>query len=181
MSAAKCQLNEAEKKLLKEKQARGVTVVGIDLAARVIQVCYLQKNGTLCNKSKTRDEFIKFLEEPPFTGKILAGIEACGSCNFWARKIKALGHDCKVMPAFQIKAFLSLDTKTDKVDALAILKAVMSVSIKEIGIRDEKNQVLMQLLTAREQLIKQKVQIQNARRAVLYENNVVTRNSHCII
>ena len=38
MSAAKCQLNEAEKKLLKEKQARGVTVVGIDLASRVIQV-----------------------------------------------------------------------------------------------------------------------------------------------
>ena len=33
MSAAKCQLNEAELKLLKEKQARGVTVVGIDLAA----------------------------------------------------------------------------------------------------------------------------------------------------
>ncbi|MBU5881358.1 transposase, partial [Vibrio cholerae O1] len=64
------------------------------------------------------------------TGKILAGIEACGRCNFWARKIKALGHDCKVMPAFQIKAFLSLDTKTDKVDALAILRAVMSVSIK---------------------------------------------------
>ena len=58
MSAAKCQLNEAEKKLLKEKQARGVTVVGIDLAARVIQVCYLQKNGTLYNKPKTRDEFI---------------------------------------------------------------------------------------------------------------------------
>ena len=169
MSAAKCQLNEAELKLLKEKQARGVTVVGIDLATRVIQVCYLQKNGTLYNKPKTRDEFIKFLEEPPFTGKILAGIEACGSCNFWARKIKALGHDCKVMPAFQIKAFLSLDTKTDKVDALAILRAVMSVSIKEIGIRDEKNQVLMQLLTVREQLMKQKVQIQNARRAVLYE------------
>ena len=64
MSAAKCQLNEAEKKLLKEKQARGVTVVGIDLASRVIQVCYLQKNGTLYNKPKTRDEFIKFLEEP---------------------------------------------------------------------------------------------------------------------
>lgn len=119
MSAAKCQLNEAELKLLKEKQDRGVTVVGIDLAARVIQVCYLQKNGTLYNKPKSRDEFIKFLEEPPFTGKILAGIEACGSCNFWARKIKA---------------FLSLDTKTDKVDALAILRAVMSVSIKEIGI-----------------------------------------------
>lgn len=40
MSAAKCQLNEAEKKLLiKEKQARGVTVVGIDLATRVKIVC----------------------------------------------------------------------------------------------------------------------------------------------
>ena len=115
MSAAKCQLNEAEKKLLKEKQARGVTVVGIDLAARVIQVCYLQKNGTLYNKPKTRDEFIKFLEEPPFTGKILAGIEACGSCNFWARKIKALGHDCKDMPAFQIKAFCNYSEPSPKI------------------------------------------------------------------
>ena len=45
MSAAKCQLNEAEKKLLKEKQDRGITVVGIDLAARVsTQYALLQVN-----------------------------------------------------------------------------------------------------------------------------------------
>lgn len=56
MSATLCQLNKAEKKPLNEKQAREVTVVGINLAVRIIPVCFLQKNGSLYNKSKIRDE-----------------------------------------------------------------------------------------------------------------------------
>ncbi|MDY6466703.1 MAG: hypothetical protein SPK65_08925, partial [Succinivibrio dextrinosolvens] len=42
-------------------------------------------------------------------------------------------------------------------------------SVRTIRARDEENQTLMNLLAAREQLIKQQTQSLNAQRAMLYE------------
>ena len=33
----------------------------------------------------------------------LVGIEACGTAHYWAREIKALGHEVRLMPASYVK------------------------------------------------------------------------------
>ena len=46
----------------------------------------------------------------------LVAMEACGSSHYWARTIRALGHEVKLLPAQHVKAFLLRD-KTDAMDA----------------------------------------------------------------
>lgn len=82
------------------------------------------------------------------------GIEACGACNYFARFITACGHEVKVMQAEKLKKFGGID-KTDKIDALNILKGAFNPSVKNISYRSEENQSLMNLFTTRDQLSKQ--------------------------
>ena len=46
----------------------------------------------------------------------LIGMEACGGAQHWARKLIALGHVVKLLPAQQVKAFVC-GNKNDVADA----------------------------------------------------------------
>ena len=173
MNVAKCRLSEGELNLINMQVAQGLVPVGVDLAARVFQVCYYDLDKKVVkNFQLTREKFFDFLRNPPFEQKMLVGFEACGACNYCAREIKALGHQYKIMPTKAIKAFLQL-AKTDKIDALGIFKGTFTPSINTISARDEQNQTLLNLLGIREQLSKQLVQTGNNQRAMLYELGVV--------
>jgi len=161
-------LSEGEMQLYELHIGNGLVPVGVDLAARTFQVCYLTEKHQLKNKSLSRKDFLEFLSNPPFDKPMLVGFEACGACNYFARFIAEHGHKYKIMQAKAIRSFLSLN-KTDAIDALGIFKGVLCPSIKTVTARDEENQVLMNLLTIREQLIKQNTQSTNAQRAMLYE------------
>jgi transposase len=172
MASNNNQLNQGELTLYSMLISQNVVPVGVDLAARVFQVCYLTEKQQLKNKSLSRDAFLNFLKSPPFSKPMLVGFEACGTCNYFARLVKSLGHRYKIMPPSAIKSFLGLQ-KSDKIDALGIFRGALCPSIKSIKARDEENQVLMNLLTTREQLLKQQTQSLNAQRAMLYELGVV--------
>ena len=161
-------LSEGELQLYELHIGNGLVPVGVDLAARTFQVCYLTEKHHLKNKSLNRKDFFEFLTNPPFDKPMLVGFEACGACNYFARFIANHGHKYKIMQAKAIRSFLLLN-KTDAIDAVGIFKGVLCPSIKTVTARDEENQVLMNLLTIREQLIKQNTQCTNAQRAMLYE------------
>ncbi len=161
-------LNEGELSLYSMLISQGYVPVGVDLAARVFQVCYLTDKQKIKNKALSREAFLDFLNNPPVSQPLMVGFEACGGCNYWARFIENLGHKYRIMPAASIRAFLGLQ-KTDKIDALGIFKGTICPSVRTISARNEENQTLMNLLAAREQLIKQQTQSLNAQRAMLYE------------
>ena len=108
-------LNEGELSLYSMLISQGYVPVGVDLAARVFQVCYLTEKQKIKNKALSREAFLDFLKSPPFSQPLMVGFEACGGCNYWARFIESLGHKYKIMPAASIRAFLGLQ-KTDKID-----------------------------------------------------------------
>ena len=161
-------LNEGELSLYSMFISQGYVPVGVDLAARVFQVCYLTDKQKIKNKALSREAFLDFLNNPPVSQPLMVGFEACGGCNYWARFIENLGHKYRIMPAASIRAFLGLQ-KTDKIDALGIFKGTICPSVRTISARNEENQTLMNLLAAREQLIKQNTQCTNTQRAMLYE------------
>ena len=161
-------LSEGELQLYELHIGNGLVPVGVDLAARTFQVCYLTEKHHLKNKSLNRKDFFEFLTNPPFDKPMLVGFEACGACNYFARFIANHGHKYKIMQAKAIRSFLLLN-KTDAIDAVGIFKGVLCPSIKTVTARDEENQVLMNLLTIRERLIKQNTQCTNTQRAMLYE------------
>ena len=57
--------------------------VGVDLAARVYQVCYFDENGQDQNICYTKEQFKLFLENPPRKPLFIA-MECCSGCNYWA-------------------------------------------------------------------------------------------------
>ena len=56
------------------------TIVGVDLAKRVIQVCIYANKTVRSNKEMTPNEFTEFLaQSKPMT----IVFEACGTSNYW--------------------------------------------------------------------------------------------------
>ena len=82
MASIHNQLNQGELALYSKLSSQRVIPVGVDLAARVFQVCYLTEKQQLKNKSLSRDAFLDFLKSPPFSKPMLVGFEACGACNY---------------------------------------------------------------------------------------------------
>jgi transposase len=96
----------------------------VDIYSRVRRACL--KDGMSAraaalyfNKDrKTIAKLLAFFENLP---PCVVGIEACGSSHHWARTLRKLGHDVRLMPANYVKPYVKRG-KTDAVDAEAIAK-----------------------------------------------------------
>mgnify|MGYP001822811294 FL=1 len=72
-----------------------ITTIGVDLAKTVFQVHGMNAHGkTVVRKRLSRDKFLTFFANLP---PCLEAMEACGSSNFWARHLQALGHDARLI------------------------------------------------------------------------------------
>lgn len=170
MKAARFTADEIER--VAYLTSKGYLPVAVDVASRVFQVCYYDLGAKhIKNYQLSRVKFFEFIDDTQ-TPRKLIGIEACGSCNYLCRYIEEHNHKCHILLAQKVKAFLHLD-KTDRIDALGILKALITPSMQHIPARTQENQYLLNLITVREQLNKQFVQTVNAAHAFLYESGVV--------
>ena len=96
-------------------------MIGLDMAKSVFQVHGVDASGgswfrSGCARSEVTSSSAKL---PP----ALVGMEACGSAHYWGRKLRALGHEVRLIPAAYVKAFVQRN-KTDARDAAAICAAV---------------------------------------------------------
>ena len=66
------------------------TIIGIDLAKHVFQVCMVTPQGTLkTNTTVARGKLLALIARQP---PALIFMEACGGAHDWARRFCALGH-----------------------------------------------------------------------------------------
>lgn len=73
-----------------------ITTIGLDLAKNVFQVHAVDSDGTVVvRKQLGRNKVLPFFVELP---PCLIGMEACGSAHHWARELKLLGHEVRLMP-----------------------------------------------------------------------------------
>ena len=74
---------------------KGITV-GLDIAKHVFQVHGVDVEGTVVFRRKLkRSEVLDFFDKLPGS---LIGLEACATAHYWARQIRALGHEVRLMP-----------------------------------------------------------------------------------
>ena len=79
-----------------------IVTIGLDLAKHVFQV-----HGVDVNDKVTFNKPLRRAQMLPFFAKLapcLIGMEACASAHYWARELKKLGHDVRLMPAKDVKA-----------------------------------------------------------------------------
>jgi transposase len=104
-----------------------VTTIGLDLAKHVFQVHGVDAEGaTVLRKQLRRAQVLTFFSRQP---RCLVGLEACATAHYWARELRALGHEVRLMPAQYVKAYVKRN-KNDAADAAAICEAVMRPTMR---------------------------------------------------
>ena len=127
------------------------TVVGIDIAKRVFQLHWIDRDtGEIVSLQLKRE---KFLEHFANRAPCLIGMEACGGSQHWARKLAALGHQVKLMPAKAVRPFVG-GNKSDVHDARAIWTAVQQPGSRRSRSRPREQQAIPALHRMRSQLVK---------------------------
>ena len=78
-------------------------IIGVDLAKRVFHLHDTTMTGEVKFRKKlTRKQFRRFMTEQL---ACVVVFEACASANYWARKMAALGHEARLIPAQYVKPF----------------------------------------------------------------------------
>src|SRR6202162_3895260 len=90
----------------------------------------------------------------------LIGMEACATAHYWARELRKLGHELRLMPAKDVKAYLKRN-KNDAADAEAICEAVRRPTTRFVQIKSAAEQGQLMQHRTRDVLIRQRTQIIN--------------------
>ena len=71
--------------------------IGLDIAKSVFQVHGEDGSGKIIIQKRLRRSQVEdfFAKLPPS----LVAIEACGSAHYWARLLRTLGHEVRLIPA----------------------------------------------------------------------------------
>jgi transposase len=110
----------------------------------------------------------KFLEHFANRSSCLIGMEACGGSQHWARSLRKLGHEVRLLSGPMVKPFVG-GNKNDAADARAIWTAVQQAGIKVVSVKSEEQQAVLALHRMREQLVKFRTAQSNGLRGLLTE------------
>jgi transposase len=149
-----------------------VTIIGLDIAKRVFQAHGVDAAGRAVLRRKLgRSELLDFFRALP---RCLVGIEACGTAHHWAREIRALGHEVRLIPAAYVKPYVKRG-KTDAADAEAICEAMGRPTMRFVPIKTPEQQAVLVLHRTRDLLIRQRTMLVNALRGHMAEFGIVAR------
>ncbi len=152
-----------------------VYFVGLDIAKNVFQVFLAdQKGRELNNRKLTRKQMLPFFANlAPCT----VGLEACGTAHHWARTLKSLGHEVKLIQPIRVKAFLGHRNKTDAADARAICEALMHPGTLFVRVKTVSQQEMKHYLSRRERLVRNRTELINQTRSFLSEYGIIIPKS----
>jgi transposase len=148
------------------------TIVGVDLAKKVIQVCIYRNKKVQSNTEMTPDEFLSWL----VTSKpVFIVFEACAMSNYWKQRAIEAGHDARLISAKLVSA-VRQNQKTDKNDALAIVQVSLLPEVRFISGKSVKQQQLQSIKRLRELAVKHRDALKKQIVALLLELNIRAPN-----
>src|SRR6202795_2406665 len=147
-----------------------ITTIGLDIAKNVFQVHGIDASEkVVVRKQLRRSQVLAFFKALP---PCLIGLEACATAHYWARELTKLGHQVRLMPAKDVKAYVKRN-KNDAADAAAICEAVRRPTMRFVQIKSAEQQGQLMQHRTRDLLMRQRTQIINALRAHLAELGIV--------
>ena len=144
----------------------GKTVVGVDTAKSVFQLYWVElETGKSMALQLSR---ARFLEHFANRAPCLVAMEACGGSQHWARRLRELGHEARLLPAKMVRPFVA-GNKNDSHDARAIWTAAQQPDLKTVAVKSEEQQAVLALHRMRGQLVKFRTAQINGLRGLLAE------------
>ena len=147
-----------------------LSVIGLDIAKHVFQIHGVDETGAVLVRRQLRRTDL-----PRYFAKLapcLIGIEACSTAHYWGRRLRAFGHDVRLIPPQYVKPYVKRN-KTDAADAEAICEAVTRPSMRFVGIKSVDQQAILVLHRVRDQLVRQRTMVINALRGHMAEFGLV--------
>lgn len=152
-----------------------IAIVGIDIGKNSFHIVGLNDRGAIVLRQKwSRGQVeARFANMSP----CLIGMEACVGAHHLSRRLKALGHDARLMPAKYVRPY-SKGQKNDFRDAEAIAEAVQRPTMKFVATKTADQLDLQAVHRVRERLVSQRTGIINQIRAFLLERGIAVRQGH---
>jgi transposase len=151
---------------------RGATVYGIDLGKNIFHVVGTDPAGNVVQRLKfRRDTLLIFFER---ANPALVGMEACPGSQWLARKLQAIGHSVRIIPAQFVKPYVK-SNKTDTIDAAAIAEAVTRPTMRFVSVKRPEQVDLQALHRIRDQMVGGRTRLICQMRAFCLEYGVAIR------
>ena len=112
--------------------------VGVDLAKRVMQMHAVDAAGRRrLTRALKREQFIGWCAQLP-PGCVVA-MQACAGAHHWARKLRALGLDARLIAAHLVSPYRmeGKSGKNDMTDAAAICEAASRPSMRFVALKTD--------------------------------------------
>lgn len=103
---------------------------------------------------------------------LTVGMEACGAAHYWARELRALGHEVVLLPPQYVKPYVKRG-KSDAADAEAICEAMSRPSMRFVPVKSADSQAAQMLAKLRAQFIGRRTQLSNSMRGFAAEFGLV--------
>jgi transposase len=147
-----------------------ITLIGIDLAKNVFQICGVNQAGkAMFNKQVRRQKVLETILRYP---DAVIAMEACSGSNYWGRLFQAHGFEAKLIPPQHVKPFVK-GNKNDRNDAFAITEAAMRPNMIFVSPRSIAQTDLIQVHRVRERHVKARTALINQIRGFLNEFGIV--------
>ncbi len=149
---------------------KDITTIGLDLAKNVFYIHGVDARGKIVVKKKlTRTKVLEFFAN---LQPCLVGMEAGGGSNYWAREIKKLGHDARIMAAQFVKPYVKTN-KNDENDAEAICEAVARPNMRFVAVKSVDQQDIQSVHRIRQRLVESRTSLACEIRGLLGEYGIV--------
>jgi transposase len=157
---------------MSNKSTATIATMGIDIGKNSFHVVGLDQRGAIVLRQKwSRGQIEARLSNVP---PCLIGMEACVGAHHLSRKLTALGHDSRLMPAKYVRPY-SKGQKNDFRDAEAIAEAVQRPTMKFVATKTADQLDLQALHRVRARLVGERTGIINQIRAFLLERGIAVR------
>jgi len=147
-----------------------ITTVGLDLAKSVFTLQGVDERGSIVlRKTVRRARLLElFAQLPP----CVVGMEACSGAQHWARELRKLGHEPRIMAAEFVEPY-RCGGKNDANDAAAICEAVSRPKMRFVAIKSVEQQAVLAVHRLRQGLVEERTALANRLRGLLTEYGVV--------
>jgi transposase len=140
--------------------------IGMDTSKSVFQLHGVNEaEQPVLRKKLRRNQVLAFFAE---LSALRIGMEACGAAHYWARELRALGHEVVLLPAQHVKPYVQR-SKSDAADAEAICEAMSRPRMRFVAAKSADQQAAQMLAKLRAQFIGRRTQLSNSIRGFAAE------------
>jgi transposase len=148
---------------------RGAAVYGVDLGKNLFHVVGVDTAGQVIQRAKFRRETVlTFFER---ADPAIVGMEACPGSQWFARKLQAMGHTVRIIPAQFVKPYVK-SNKSDTIDAAAIAEAVTRPTMRFVEVKTAEQVDLQALHRIRNLMVTNRTRLICQMRAFCFEQGV---------